>query len=211
MRFVWGILLKGLATILPITLTLYLIYWISTSMETLLHSVITNVIPNHTYIPGMGVATGLVLLFLIGLVVNAWFVRHTIDWSDRLLARIPLVKSIHSAIKDFTHFFSSSDQRSKQQKVVLVTINNIHLLGFMTRDQVDFVPDSTEEIVAVYLPMSYQIGGYTIYLPRSQVKPVDMTTEDAMREVLTAGLSKGSSRNKSSRTPSTNTPEKSHS
>lgn len=48
--------------------------------------------------------------------------------------------------------------------------------------------DGTDQ-VAVYLPLSYQIGGYTLLVPRSAVKPVDMSLEDAMRFTLTAGLS----------------------
>jgi uncharacterized membrane protein len=42
--------------------------------------------------------------------------------------------------------------------------------------------------VAVYLPMSYQVGGYTLFLPRSALTPIDMSREDAMRFILTAGL-----------------------
>jgi len=42
--------------------------------------------------------------------------------------------------------------------------------------------------IAVYLPMSYQIGGYTLFMPRSAAVPVDMTREDAMKFILTAGL-----------------------
>ncbi len=45
-----------------------------------------------------------------------------------------------------------------------------------------------ESLVAVYLPMSYQIGGYTLYLPRDRIQPTDLTVEAAMRIVLTGGL-----------------------
>ncbi len=46
-----------------------------------------------------------------------------------------------------------------------------------------------EDKVAVYLPLSYQLGGYTVYLSKDRVKVIDMSVEDAMRRVLTAGLS----------------------
>jgi uncharacterized membrane protein len=89
-------------------------------------------------------------------------------------------------------FFSSTQQRKDMQQVVMVTIEGMHLLGFVTQQSVANLPDSIEsdDLVAVYLPMSYQIGGYTVYIPRSKLTPVDMKMEDAIRQVLTAGLSK---------------------
>lgn len=77
---------------------------------------------------------------------------------------------------------------------MLVSIGEAKLLGFLTRERIqDILGLSAEEgddIVAIYLPLSYQIGGYTLYLPRSKVEPVPMSMEDAMRRVLTAELSK---------------------
>jgi uncharacterized membrane protein len=70
----------------------------------------------------------------------------------------------------------------------------IRMLGFVTLEDLDGVglasPDGGEESVAVYLPMSYQIGGYTVLLPRSYLTPVDMGMEEAMRFLITAGLSR---------------------
>lgn len=191
MRRIWNILFKGLATVIPVALTLYLIFWLGRSIERLLHSVLTLVLPESYYLPGMGLAAGLVLLFLVGLAVNAWVVQRLLRWGERLLERIPFIKSIYGALRDFMNFFSTTQHRRDLQQVVLVTINDTRLIGFLTSDSVTDLPASvpSEETVAVYLPMSYQIGGYTLYLPRSRIEPMDMSIEDAMRRVLTAGLS----------------------
>ena len=68
--------------------------------------------------------------------------------------------------------------------------SDMRLMGFVTRDHFSDLPGgvANEGDVAVYLPMSYQIGGYTVFMPRSQITPVDMSRERAMRFVLTAGL-----------------------
>ena len=65
------------------------------------------------------------------------------------------------------------------------------MLGIMTRS--DLGVQGTEAFgagrCAVYLPMSYQMGGYTLYLPRSMLTPIDMSVEDALRFAITAGMS----------------------
>lgn len=193
MRYIGKIIFKGLAALLPVTLTLYLIYWLGVYIERLLHQVIITVVPESYYLPGMGLAAGLVVLFFVGLAVNAWIVQRLFRLVEGLLARIPLVKSIYGSLHDFMDYFSGTEQRAGLKQVVLVSVGEATLVGFLTREHIDDIPGlptRNDEIVAVYLPLSYQIGGYTVYLPRSSVQPVEMSLEDAMRRVLTAELSK---------------------
>ena len=79
-------------------------------------------------------------------------------------------------------------------KVVLVQLpgQSFQVIGFVTREQFDDLPFSptAEDPVAVYMPMSYQIGGYTLFLPRSSLTPLDMPFEQAMRLVLTGAVTK---------------------
>jgi uncharacterized membrane protein len=69
----------------------------------------------------------------------------------------------------------------------------MRLLGFVTRDELPELEAQAGgiDLVAVYLPMSYGIGGYTVYLPKDQCEPLDMPVETAMRMALTAGMSSG--------------------
>jgi uncharacterized membrane protein len=63
------------------------------------------------------------------------------------------------------------------------------LIGFVTTEHANTLGiGGGDDLVAVYLPMSYQIGGYTVYLPRSRVTETDLTVEQAMRIVLTGGV-----------------------
>ena len=192
MRYVWNILLKGLAAVLPVSLTLYLIYWLGTSIERVLRPAIVAVVPESLYLPGMGLATGLVLLFFIGLAVNAWIVQQVLHVGEGLLERIPLIKSVYGALRDFMSYFSAAEQRRDLKQVVMISIGEVRLLGFVTQERIEDLPGAAlpGDAVAVYLPMSYQIGGYTLYVPRSLLEPVELSVEDAMRRILTAGLSK---------------------
>lgn len=192
MNFIWKNALKGLAAVLPVTLTIYLVYWLGVYLEQALHPVITLIVPERFYQPGLGLVAGLILLFFIGLAVNAWVVQRLFRLVEALLEQIPLVKSIYGSLHDFMSYFSSAEQRGGLKQVVLVSFGEAKLIGFLTRENVADIPglESGEEIVAVYLPLSYQIGGYTVYLPRTQVTPLDIGMEEAMRRVLTAELSK---------------------
>ena len=192
MHYISNSILKGLAAILPVGLTLYLIYWLGVSLESLMGPMLKSVIPDSLYHPGMGLVAGVVVLFFVGLLVNAWIVQRLIRLGENVLERIPLVKSVYGGLRDFMEFFSSNRERKDMQQVVLVSFEDMHLLGFITRQDIDHLPDTIEndDLVSVYLPMSYQVGGYTVYIPRSRLTPVQMSMEEAMRQILTAGLSK---------------------
>ncbi len=193
MDFIWKTFLKGLATLLPVGLTLYLIYWLAVTAEKGLSPILKTVMPEHLYWPGMGLLAAIALIFAMGIAVNAWLVQRLFALGESMLDRIPLVKSIHGALRDFMHFLSRDRQRDNLNNAVAVSIGGVQLIGFQVRDDLHNFLDSNEtdpsDKVAVYLPMSYQIGGYTMLLHRSQVQPLKMGNEDAMRWILTAGLS----------------------
>jgi uncharacterized membrane protein len=85
----------------------------------------------------------------------------------------------------------SQDSTKGFKQVVAVRVLDMRLIGFMTtEDARGFRTTSKEEkLVGVYLPMSYGIGGYTVYLPKAQIEPLDMSLEDAMRLTLIGGVS----------------------
>ena len=192
MRYLTTIFLKGLGAVVPIALTFYLIYWLGKSIELLIRPILLYFIPQEIYWPGMGLITGVVLLFGVGLLVDAWIIRQLFSLGETILDRIPLVKSIYGSLRDFMDYFTRLKENKSIQKVVSIRIGDTRLIGFVTKEEKTnpAQQNSLNNLVAVYLPMSYQIGGYTVYVPRDMLEPLDMTVEDAMKTVLTAGLSK---------------------
>ena len=75
--------------------------------------------------------------------------------------------------------------------MVTVLDENVRLMGLVTRETFDDLPDGIgdEQTVAVYLPMSYQLGGFTVMVPRSKIRPVEMKVDEALQFLLTAGVS----------------------
>lgn len=189
MKTLGRILLKGLLTILPIVLTLYFMYWLGVTAESLLSGPIKFLLPESFYRPGMGLVAGFLLLIIVGLLVNAYIVRRVIELGESLLLRVPVVKTVFAALRDLTGLMRVGDAGGDLQRVVLVDFGPGRVIGFVTQENAALPGIGTDEsLVAVYLPMSYQIGGYTLYLPRDRIEPTDLSVEAAMRIVLTGGL-----------------------
>jgi uncharacterized membrane protein len=190
MKRLGRILLKGLVTILPIGLTIYFVYWLGVTTENLLSQPIKWVIDDANYWPGMGLVAGFLLLFVVGLAVNAFLVRRFLGYGESLLLRIPVVKTVYSAIRDMTRLVNTGQKKERElERVVTVPFGPGRVIGFVTQEHAKALGvGEQDDLVAVYLPMSYQIGGYTLYLPRAQIAETDLTVEQAMRIVLTGGV-----------------------
>ena len=188
MKQIGSILLKGLVTILPIGLTAYFVYWLGVTTESLLSKPIKFVVGDN-YWPGMGLVTGFVILFLVGLAVNAFVVRRVLGLGEDLLLRVPVVKTVYSAIRDMTRLVNTDKKKGDLDRVVTLDIGFGKMIGFVTQEHANTLGiGGGDDLVAVYLPMSYQIGGYTIYLPRSRVSETELSVEQAMRIALTGGV-----------------------
>jgi len=190
MRTIWNTVLKGLVAILPVSLTVYVIYTVATAAERLVSRLLTIFIPARYYWPGLGLLTGVLVLYFVGLAVNAYLVHRALRMSDALFARIPVVKTIYLAIRDFMRFFPSSGEGSDLQRVVLVPYGVGKVIGFVTAESDEMLRRSggTGETIAVYMPMSYMMGGYTAYVPREVLEPTSLTVEEGMRIALMGGV-----------------------
>jgi uncharacterized membrane protein len=190
-RKIRSALLRGLIVVLPIGLTVWLLWWLGSSTESLLKEAILLVIPAENYRPGMGIVAAVLLLIAIGLVFNALRVRRALASWEGYLDHIPVVKTVYGATRDFLKLVPVGGGRRELKRVVMARFGEAQMVGFVTRDDASElgIVEAKDNLVAVYFPMSYQIGGYTMLLPRSRVVPLDLPVETAMRLVLTGGVS----------------------
>jgi uncharacterized membrane protein len=191
MRRLWNTFLKGLVAILPVTLTVYLVYWLGSTAEAILSGPLRKLLPDDSYWPGLGLLVGFLVVLLVGVLVNAYVVRSLFRLGESLLARIPVVKTIFGAFKDITGFLPAGGRARDLKRVVLWRLGAAQLIGFVTEEQVSprLFGSAAAGLVAVYFPMSYQIGGYTLYLPMDELTETDLSVEEAMRMVLIGGVS----------------------
>lgn len=184
--------LQGLIALLPIALTIYILYWLAINAESVLGGFIRFFVPESLYLPGMGVVAGFVIVLSVGILLKVWLFRKVFQWGEKLLEKLPIIKSLYGSIRDLMGFFDTSKKKDFS-KVVMVEIpdKDTRLMGLVTREDFNELPDGIDDkdTVAVYLPMSYQMGGFTVFVPKKNIQPVDMTIEEAMRFTLTAAVS----------------------
>ena len=178
----------GFITLLPVILTIYLLYWLAVSSEQVMGGILRYILPDVLYFPGLGVLAGLVVVFVVGLVMKAYFVRQLFALGEAVLYRLPIIKTVYRAIRDMFDFFSPN--KSGLGQVVAVSIDGKQVIGFITQEDPERLPESFRELdsVLVYIPMSYMIGGFTLFIPRSDVRKLNMSMDEAMRFALTAGI-----------------------
>lgn len=177
------LVVQGLLAVVPITLTVYALYWLVTTVELAL----TPIIPAQWYFPGMGLVTGIVLLFFAGLLVNAYVVKVLLHWGERVFERIPLVKTFYGAIQDAVNLINVGKQQKMQSVVSVQISDSIDLIGFVTNAEGGKTLFNDAQKIGVYIPLSYQIGGYTLYIDKAKVTSLDIDVETAMRIALTGG------------------------
>lgn len=202
---------KGLLAILPITITVYALYWLVTTAEGLLAPLIRMVFGEGFYVPGSGLVLVTGLLVGTGILIDAYVGRWLLRLLESIVDRLPLVKTIYGAVEDLLRFVIPSQSKEQARKVVAWEArDNAWLVGFVTGApfvHLDAMGTGTGAggttaaagdepgsegggWVSVYFPMSYQVGGYTLMLREADLQVLDMTVEEAMRSVLTAGVAR---------------------
>lgn len=180
---------RGLITFLPLALTVYVLVLFVTWTESLAMMMVRP-ITGDFYLPGLGIALSAVLIVGLGMLVSRPETGRLLSLVELPFTNLPVVKSIYSSLKNFADYFAPHTGESAQQVVLLrMPGNAMGIVGLVTRQSMDGLPAGLSELedqVAVYLPMGYMIGGYTVFVPRAWVTKVDMSVEEAMRMALIA-------------------------
>lgn len=185
-------LLTGLSLLLPIILSLQLLIWLLMTVESWLRLAWEFLLPDGWYLPGMASLAFLILATGLGLSIRLRGVRPLWNRVSGLVERVPVLNIIHGTIRDF--FDLMQGDTFSGQSIVWVTLPDTpyRLLGMVTRQgdgdgsQLSRIMNSEE--VAVYLPMSYQMGGYMVVVPKKDVEEVDIEPAEALRLIVSAGL-----------------------
>lgn len=185
-RIFWN----GLQAFVPVVVTLAIVIWIFRSIEVFFGRFLQYFIPSQYYFDGLGIIVGVLLVFIIGILINAWIIKYLYQLAESIVKKIPIIKIIYNAVKDFVNFFDKSKQNQAQYAVLVNTALG-QVVGFVTRDNLSDLPHplGNEDKCLVYIPLSYQIGGLMVSIPKSELTQIDWEMNQAMSFVLTAGMS----------------------
>lgn len=195
MKKLYKYFFRGLITVLPLALTLYVLYIFLAWMEALTLWILRPLFASF-YVPGMGLVVGILCIVLIGYLVSKKGVRKALSFVELPFTNLPVVKSIYSSLKSFADYFSPAGKQGEQSVVILrMPGHAMEIVGLITRRSFADLPPGflPGERVAVYLPMGYMIGGYTVFVPAEWVQPIEMSVEEAMRSSLIAWMARPAS------------------
>ncbi|MDP3810950.1 MAG: DUF502 domain-containing protein [Hydrogenophaga sp.] len=206
MKPIYQYFFRGLITFLPLAITVYVFYLTVAWIESVAMWLIRPFIGDF-YLPGLGIVLGAGLILGLGFLISQPHVARWLSWIELPFTNLPVVKSIYSSLKSFADYFSPHKDTPQQAVVVLrMPGNELSIVGLVTRQNMQGLPPALAELdqVAVYLPMGYMIGGYTVFVPRSWITPIEMSVEEAMRSSLLAWMA--SNRNGDGDKPATPDP-----
>lgn len=178
---------QGLLYLAPTAITIYLIFFIFTKVDTGVRNLIQDLI--HIKIPGIGILVLFLLITLLGFLGQTIIFQPLRMLVDNLMAKAPLVKLIYSSIKDLMSAFVGTEK--KFDKPVLVKVNlvsNLEKMGFMT--QTDLSEINIKDKVAVYFPHSYNFSGEMFIVPTEHITPLNISPADAMKFIVSGGVTK---------------------
>ncbi|MGB0390291.1 MAG: DUF502 domain-containing protein [Salibacteraceae bacterium] len=179
MRKLVSFFFQGLLLVVPIVLTLYIVYK--------MFVVVDEILPYHPF-PGSGVIIILVVITLIGILGNTLIARQLNDLFHAVLKKVPLLSTIYSAIKDLLSAFVGEKRKFNSPVLVkLSSESNIEKLGFITQDSLESIGMGDSK-VAVYLPHSYAFSGNLFIVERENITPIKASSAEVMKFIVSGGV-----------------------
>lgn len=172
--------LRGLIIVVPIALTLYLLYQAFIAVERLGALI-------HLPTPGIGVAVLLGAIIAIGALAGNFVGRRLFELMEQLFTRAPIVRIVYAAIKDLLEAFVGNKRRFDRPVSVEIT-DGVRALGFITRDDLEAIGLSGD--VAVYIPFSYTWDGCLLVVARERVTTLNADSASIMALVVSGGVSR---------------------
>ncbi len=177
--------IEGLLYIAPLSITAYIIYAVFMFMDGLSEDLIFKFF--GIKIPGLGVLTLLVFLVFIGFVGRTFIAQPLKAVFKNVISRIPLVKFVYSAFNDLFSAFVGKEKKFNQPVLVKVNLSSdLEKIGFITEENLALLGEIDK--VAVYFPHSYNFSGELFIVPKANIKPINISSSDVMKFVISAGL-----------------------
>ena len=176
---------------MPTTITIYILYVVCVKAESIFGRLFQRLFGNEFYIPGMGILLTFFFIMFIGVLVSNYMTGRVIAYFTSRFEKLPFLRTIYGTIKDLMSMFSQSGSTSSMKNVVLVNLGrDMECLGLLTREDFSDFNEGTfaNNKVAVYLPLSYMIGGVTTFVSRDKIREIDIPVDQALKLSLTGWI-----------------------
>ena len=183
-------LIKGLLIVVPISLSVFIVVWAVTTVDSWLNiNNILGVDPKtgaNRNIPGLGLGLVLTIILIAGIFVTNFVTEPMYSWFKRVMNRLPLLNFIFSSIKDLTEAFVG-DEKKFNHPVLVNVEGGMKRIGFLTQN--DLTKLNLPGDAIVYFPFSYSFAGQVYVVDKENIQPLNMSAADAMKLVVSGGVS----------------------
>jgi len=185
--------LTGLVVLAPIVVTAYILWKLFYAVDGLLRGLLTKwglfeLIGRQ--IPGIGFIILVLLIIFIGMLTRNFVGKKMIELSDTVMARIPMVNKIYTTVQQISQALLA--RKTVFRKAVLVEFprRGIYAIGFITSVSKGEIQKKTEdEMYNVFLPtVPNPTTGFLLLVPKSEMTPLDMSIEEAIKLVISGGV-----------------------
>jgi uncharacterized membrane protein len=174
--------LQGLIYFVPIALTVFVLVTCFRAIDGALRDLI------GIDVPGAGILVMMVVVTVLGFLLSNYLSRRVLSVVEVALDRLPLVKLLHSSVKDLLGAVVGENRKFDTPVAVEVMPGSgVRAFGFVTRDSLEGV-GLPEDLVAVYLPQSYNFAGQLLAVPRARVQPVTAEAAEIMAFIVSGGV-----------------------
>ena len=173
--------LQGLIFLVPIILTL----WAAGSTFLAVDNWFRRLL--GAPFPGLGFLAALVAITVFGFLASNFMTRRLLEFIERQVDRLPLLKLLHTSIKDLMSAFVGEKRRFNKPVLVEMSADGrVRVAGFVTRDSMEHFnrPDD----VAVYFPQAYNFAGQVVLVPRTAVTPLALDSSEVMAFIVSGGV-----------------------
>jgi uncharacterized membrane protein len=186
--------LTGLLVILPIFITVYVIWYLIKAMDAVLKYIPAKYLPEtyiNIYIPGLGLILAVILILIVGVLTRNIAGRRVLQFWDNLVDRIPLARILYSSVKQLLQAFFFKNSNSFQ-RVALVEYprRGLYVLGFITGESRGETQEKTnKKMINVFVPTTPNpTSGFYVLVPEDDLTLLDMSVEDAFKLLISGGL-----------------------
>ena len=171
--------LRGILVIAPVLITISALFWGFNKVDGVLRPFVIR--------PGLGFATLLLLIVLIGWISTFYFVKRISRTLGNAIEHTPGVSFIYTSVRDFFEAFVGNKRRFAQAVLVNAMAEEVWLVGFLTDEKPDIF-NLGAEYVSVYVPQAYNVGGQLFLLKRDRVRLIEnLAPGDVMKYAVTGG------------------------
>ena len=180
--------IAGLVVLVPLLATLYIVWFLFDFLDGILRPLVTRILGYPVI--GLSLVIMLLLVLLVGSIVSHAIGRKWVEFFERVLCKIPLVRVIHSSIKQASSALLMQKEEFKRVVLIEYPRKGIYVIGFVAGGGAEEIQEKTaEHTLNVFVPTSPNpTSGFLVMIPEKDVIPLEMSVEDGLKMIVTGGL-----------------------